>query len=211
MFSQVHGSRGSSKDRGLGIGLHLVKRLIELHGGRVTAFSRGEDLGSEFRIELPLSSGTPATVLHAPAQPVSTSLRILVVDDNRDAAESMSTLLASLGHEVKTAFDGREALEATTSWRPDLLFLDIGMPDMDGYEVARRVRSATLDPQPFIVAVSGWGQPEDRRKTAEAGFDRHLVKPVEMSEVHEVIAWAAASRRDPASAASDTAAAREAS
>jgi PAS domain S-box-containing protein len=188
MFSQVHGHRGSGKDRGLGIGLHLVKRLVELHDGTVVARSEGEGRGSEFIIELPLSEATHA--IRGPVPEIVScdgSLRILVVDDNVDAAESLARLLEISGHDVETACSGEEALETIARHDPQLVLLDLGMPEMDGYELARRIHAMPSVSRPFIVAISGWGQPEDKKRTALAGFDRHLVKPVEFMELQEVI------------------------
>jgi CheY-like chemotaxis protein len=188
MFSQAHGSRGTGQERGLGIGLHIVKKLIELHGGTVVATSEGEGHGSKFLIELPLAhtAAMPDAmklVAHAPTAP----MRVLIVDDNRDAAESLAALLDLLGHRADTAFGGEEALETIDAACPDVVLLDIGMPGMDGHEVARRIRARNLPVQPYIVAVTGWGQPADKDKTAAAGIDRHLVKPIASAEVQRVL------------------------
>jgi PAS domain S-box-containing protein len=176
---------------GLGIGLTLVRNLVELHGGVVEARSRGLGEGSEFIVKLPLTSrsgpdrGERACVGEdAPAL----GLRLLVVDDNGDAAASLSTLLQLQGHEVRIADNGPIALEIAAAFRPDMLFLDLGMPGMDGYEVARRVRKTPgLETTP-ITALTGWGQIEDRRRTAEAGFNHHLVKPPDLLTLTNLLA-----------------------
>ncbi|MGE5523067.1 MAG: ATP-binding protein, partial [Rhodospirillaceae bacterium] len=196
MFSQIHGSRGKGRDHGLGIGLHIVKRLVELHGGSVIARSDGESRGSEFVIHLPLTAARVASeakpIAHRPIAP----LRILVVDDNRDAAESLAALLDIEGHQAYTAYSGEEALEIAAAAEPDVVLLDIGMPEMDGHEVARRIRAQNQRAQPFIVAITGWGQPTDKDGTAAAGINRHLVKPVARAELHRALE--AASKRQPA-------------
>ncbi|HSQ05377.1 MAG TPA: response regulator, partial [Burkholderiales bacterium] len=187
MFAQVHGPRGSGKDRGLGIGLHIVKRLVELHHGTVVAHSAGDDTGSEFVVELPLLREPVAAVPPKPLpRTTDAPLSILVVDDNRDAAESLASLLDILGHKVQTAFSGTEALDIVARACPEILLLDIGMPDIDGHEVARRIRASPLVAQPVIVAVSGWGQAEDKNRTAAAGFNHHLVKPVDLAHLQQI-------------------------
>nr|WP_245232714.1 ATP-binding protein [Thiorhodococcus minor] len=169
---------------GLGIGLSLVKRLAELHGGRVEAISAGRGQGSEFRVLLPLLAGSLAQLPSAqPSQPrelsgLSPACRILVVDDNQDAATSLGSLLARQGGQVEIAFDGPSALQRFDTQRPDLVILDIGMPGMDGHEVARRIRARSDLTKPMLIAMSGLGQEADRQRSFEAGFDYHLVKPV---------------------------------
>ncbi|HWI13727.1 MAG TPA: response regulator, partial [Burkholderiales bacterium] len=193
MFTQLHGSRGAGGDHGLGIGLHIVRKLVEMHGGKVVARSEGEKRGSEFVIELPLMTYKPAVEAIKPMAPKpGVALRVLVVDDNRDAAESLAALLDVLGHTVRTAFSGEDALTAIAARCPDVVLLDIGMPGMDGHEVARRIRAMSLAVQPYIVAVTGWGQPADKDKTAAAGIDRHLVKPIATTELHRALEMASA-------------------
>jgi signal transduction histidine kinase/CheY-like chemotaxis protein len=180
MFEQVDTSVERSQG-GLGIGLTLVKRLVEMHGGSVQARSGGPGHGSEFVVWLPVP------LEEVPALPASNSesstksvpkLRILVVDDNRDSAASLAMLLRLSGHEVNTAHDGAQALEEIERHAPDAVLLDIGLPLLNGYEVCRRVRERRGTKQPLLVALTGWGQADDRRKSREAGFDHHLVKPV---------------------------------
>ena len=179
MFTQIDGSIERSRG-GLGIGLTLVKRLVEMHAGSIEAKSAGEGKGSEFIVRLPVmveaAKAAPAAKLeHEPAK----TYRILVVDDNQDAATSLSTLLQMTGHETFTAFDGPTALEAMERHRPEVVLLDIGLPAINGYEVCRRARAQPWGGDATFIALTGWGQEEDRRRTQEAGFDSHLVKPVE--------------------------------
>jgi signal transduction histidine kinase/CheY-like chemotaxis protein len=175
---------------GLGVGLTLVRRLVEMHGGSVQAFSEGSGKGSEFVVRFPLSwSAAPA-----PARQRNGSLqtvqrrRILVVDDNRDSAQSLAILLRLLGNEVATAHDGPTALQAAEQFRPEVALLDIGLPGMDGYELARRLRALPQLRQLRLAALTGYGSAEDRRRSQEAGFDEHLVKPVEMETLHALLA-----------------------
>jgi signal transduction histidine kinase len=174
---------------GLGIGLSLVKGLVEMHGGNVVARSEGAGRGSEFVIELPnevLAEGgpTPAATMRAAAR---TARRVLVVEDNADAAEAMRMLLAQLGHHVASAANGREALEVARAFRPDVVLLDIGLPGLDGYEVARKLRSCDETRSARVIAVTGYGQPSDRERSSAAGFDHHLVKPVDPAKLAEAI------------------------
>jgi signal transduction histidine kinase/CheY-like chemotaxis protein len=189
MFSQVDGVAGRS-DGGLGIGLALVKGIVELHGGSVEAHSRGLGSGSEFTVRLPLATRATAasvTVIDA-GRPPPTGLRILVADDNRDAAESLAMLLEIGGHEVRVAHLGRAALSTAQVFRPDIALLDIGMPDMSGYEVAQALRREPWAVHIRIIALTGWGQESDRRRALEAGFDHHLIKPVDPDHLAQIIA-----------------------
>jgi CheY-like chemotaxis protein len=177
----------------LGIGLTLVKNLVEMHGGSVEAYSAGLEQGSEFTVKLPLAvivqHGAHEKTDDGFQQPLSRSgQRLLVVDDNKDAAGTLATLLRLKGHEVRIVHDGRAALEMVAAYQPALVFLDIGMPGMDGYEVARRIRRQPGLEQVVLAALTGWGQKEDRRRTAEAGFDHHLVKPPELDAVEGLLA-----------------------
>jgi CheY-like chemotaxis protein len=192
MFAQVDNVLRRSQD-GLGIGLSLVRTLVGMHGGRVEAHSDGIGLGSEFVTYLPLvecnhqsteSAGAP----NGCKQPALAAHRVLLVDDNRDSADTLAMLLKLLGTEVKIAYDGKSALEALRIYRPSVLLLDIGMPGMDGYDVARQVRQNAEFCDLILIALTGWGQDEDRRRTKEAGFDHHLVKPVEIGTLQGLFA-----------------------
>ena len=191
LFTQLD-QRMERPQSGLGIGLALVRRLVEMHGGSVSAHSEGPGRGSEFVICLPLM--TPA-VLPAVGDPVTAECqavrpqhrRILVADDNLDALESLAALLALNGHEVHRAQDGAGALQAATRHRPEVIFLDIGMPQMDGYEVARRIRAQEWGKEMLLIAVTGWGQESDRQRSFAAGFDFHLVKPVDLEKLNQLL------------------------
>jgi PAS domain S-box-containing protein len=190
MFTQVDPSQERASG-GLGVGLSLVRTLVEMHGGRVDAFSAGPGLGSELEMRLPLPAqehGLPAPAgAGTPAAPTP-ALRILVVDDNRDAAESLATLLALKGHHVRTAFDGPGALDAADELQPAVLLLDIGLPGMNGYEVAKKLREQARFQDVALIAVTGWGQEKDRRRSQAAGFRHHLVKPVDLAELDRLLA-----------------------
>jgi signal transduction histidine kinase/CheY-like chemotaxis protein len=176
---------------GLGIGLSLVKRLVEMHGGTVAAQSDGPGRGSAFTVRLPTAAPpvAVATAATGDARPASPERRrILVVDDNRDAAESLQTLLALWGHEVAVVHDGLEAVAQALAFRPDVVLLDIGLPRMNGYDACRAIRAQSGGTEAVIVAITGWGQEQDRRRSEEAGFDAHLVKPVEERALREVVA-----------------------
>lgn len=183
MFVQGRGVREQVQG-GLGIGLALARSIVELHHGTLRARSEGAGKGSEFRIRLPAlrteAAARPAKPVQAAKPLVAvTARRILVVDDNADAARMLSELLRSQGHEVLHVYGGAAALRAADEFLPDVIMLDIGMPGMSGFEVARRLRERRRNPQPLIVAVTGWGKLEDEIRGREAGFDLHLVKPVE--------------------------------
>jgi PAS domain S-box-containing protein len=186
-------------DAGLGIGLTLAKRLVDLHGGRVEARSAGRGKGTEFVIRLPAIAAVPAkrtTPRHADPE-LSASCRVLIADDNHDAAVSLSILLQSMGHDTRVVHDGIEALEAAELFRPDVVLLDIGMPRLDGYETARRMASQPWAATMQIVAVTGWGQETDRQRAKDAGFHRHLVKPVDLDALREVLSQGCEQRREP--------------
>jgi PAS domain S-box-containing protein len=179
MFTQIDRSLDRS-DGGLGIGLTLVRRLVDLHNGSVQANSAGPGQGSEFIIRLPIVVEIPEQ-LPEPAvteQKLVDASRILVVDDNRDSATSLALLLKAAGNDTQIAHDGLAAVELADSFRPDVILLDIGLPRLNGYEVARRIRGQTWGQGMILVALTGWGQDDDRRKSKEAGFDGHMVKPV---------------------------------
>jgi PAS domain S-box-containing protein len=173
---------------GLGIGLTLVKKIVELHGGTVSASSAGPGLGSEFVVRLPAVRTTSIAAARpsAPAVGTSARLRVLVVDDNVDAADSLELLLASVGHEVAVSRDGVDAVARTITWTPDVVLLDIGLPGMSGYDVASELRRRMTAP-PVIMAVTGYGQAADRAKAIAAGFDEHLVKPVDMTTLRALL------------------------
>jgi PAS domain S-box-containing protein len=184
MFTQIDRTLERAQG-GLGIGLTLARELVEMHGGTIEAHSDGPGRGTEMIVRLPLSVEQPAD----PERPspaggeAARACRILVVDDNEDSAESLSTLLAMRGHTTATAHDGPEAIEAAERFRPELVLLDIGLPRMNGLEVCRRIREQAWGKTMIVVALTGWGQEEDRAKSKEAGFDHHLVKPVQIREL----------------------------
>jgi signal transduction histidine kinase len=191
MFTQV--SSGSENSHaGLGIGLTLVKRLVEMHGGTITVHSRGHNLGTSFRLQLPALPAPPMLIcgdaLNGHAKVPAPKRRILVVDDNTDALESLSLLVSRMGNEVCRAHDGLEALAAAERFLPEIVLMDLGMPNLDGYEAARRMRQEPWGRAVTLVATTGWGQDDDRRRSAEAGFDRHLVKPIDVAELRELLA-----------------------
>jgi signal transduction histidine kinase len=172
---------------GLGIGLTLAQRLVELHGGSIEAASAGPGQGSTFTIRLPARGAAPDEPAALPA-PLPKGRRVLVVDDNRDLAESLAMVLRLWGHDVRVAYDGRAALEAARAQPPEVVFLDIGLPHLDGFEVARRMREHPELKGARIVAVTGYGCDEDRKRSQEAGFDVHLTKPVDPSDLHLLLA-----------------------
>jgi CheY-like chemotaxis protein len=190
MFVQV-GAAGGGAQGGLGIGLPLVKKLVELHGGSVEADSAGLHQGSTFRMRLPLLTGngaSPYTKPSASGQSPTGARRVLIVDDNRDAADALAQLLRLEGHDAEVAYGGMQALQSAHRQRPDLVLLDLGMPGMDGFEVARRLRAELGDePRLRIVALTGWGQDADRQRTAAASFDGHLLKPPSAAELQAVL------------------------
>jgi PAS domain S-box-containing protein len=189
MFTQVDTSLERSL-AGLGIGLTLVRTLAEMHGGSVQASSPGIGHGSEFVVRLPIAMAVAIQAPVAPTtEPAMTPLKILVVDDNRDSADMLATLLKFSGHETHTAHDGSAAVEAATKIDPDVILLDIGLPVLNGYEAARRIRERNGGRRrPIVVALTGWGQDEDRRRSEEAGFDAHVVKPVDDVRLRELLA-----------------------
>lgn len=191
LFTQIHATSQAARG-GLGIGLALARRLAEMHGGTVTAHSDGPGHGAEFVVRLPLLAAASANPQARPAEsavlPTAAPRRILVVDDNADAAEAMAVLLRLAGHDVRTARDGLEALAVAEQFLPDVALLDLGMPRMDGYETATRMRGGPGGACVTLIALTGWGQPQDRRRTSEAGFAAHLVKPVTDHELFRTLA-----------------------
>jgi len=174
---------------GLGIGLTLVRSLVEMHGGRVEARSDGPGKGSEFVVRLPLSASAPVEADQGilPLRKPRRMARVLVVDDNEDAAESLGALLRMMGADVQVAQDGWTALEIFDAFNPAAVFLDLGMPDMDGFEVAHQIRSRPNAKDTVLIALTGWSQERDKRRTAEAGFDRHLAKPADLETLQSVL------------------------
>ncbi len=196
MFIQIEHPTVKSQG-GLGIGLALVRQLVEMHGGTVQAESDGPGLGSTFTVRLPLAPGAPAPVRDGEptaAETEAVSLRVLVVDDNVDAVESLVTMLSIMGHDTQSAFSGADALEVITSFAPDVIILDIGLPDMSGYEVATKIRSDPALEHLVLVALTGWGSDEHRRRSREAGFDFHLTKPTDSAILGRILTHAATSR-----------------
>src|SRR5262249_12296662 len=174
---------------GLGIGLTLVRQLVQLHNGAVTAHREAPGKGSEFVVRLPRAEplvGQPLALLKA-GETCLPSLRVLVVDDNRDAVESLTLLLKLTGQTVANAHDGRQALTEFAAFDPDVVVLDIGLPVLNGYDVARQIRAISKR-RVMLVALTGWGQEDDRRRTIEAGFDHHLVKPVDFDALKSLLA-----------------------
>jgi len=188
MFTQVDRTLEKSPG-GLGIGLTLVKTLVEMHGGSVEARSEGAGKGSEFVVRLPVvvDVSTPHASDEAEEKPASTSLRILIVDDNRDGTDSLAVMLQSMGNDVRTAYDGQEGLDAAGEFRPDVIAFDIGLPKLNGYEACRRIREQSWGTSVVLIAMTGWGLDEDRRRSREVGFDHHMVKPVDPHTLMKVL------------------------
>ena len=189
LFTQADRSLGRSQG-GLGIGLSLVQRLVEMHGGKVEVRSEGPGLGSEFTVRIPL----PTIPAPEPPRPPAKSAgrpahsgRVLVVDDNVDSARMLAKLLGIWGHDVRTAYTGPGGLEAAVAHVPDVILLDIGLPGLNGYEVARRIRQDPRLHAVRLVAMTGYGDEADRQLAREAGFDRHLVKPADIAKVSELL------------------------
>jgi PAS domain S-box-containing protein len=188
MFTQVNRNSEQSQG-GLGIGLTLVKRLVEMHRGSIEARSEGEGRGSEFIVRLPvISKSIVSTTVADNGSELATERRVLIVDDNLDSADSLAMLLEVTGNKTFVAHDGVEALDAVEKYRPEVMLLDIGLPKLDGHEVCRRVREKPYGRDIVIIALTGWGQEDDRRKSEEAGFNGHLVKPVDYERLLEMLA-----------------------
>ena len=189
MFSQVKASQDRS-DGGLGIGLALAKGLVELHGGQIEARSGGIGRGSEFIVRLPVGTASPLKLAGSRAEPEERALvsrRVLIADDNQDSAESLAMLLRMEGHEVLVVHDGPEALAAVAAFEPELALLDIGMPGLNGYEVAKKIREAAPTSPIMLIAVTGWGQHSDKARARASGFDHHFTKPVEPERLMELL------------------------
>ncbi len=193
MFKQLDSSLERSQ-AGLGIGLTVVKNLVELHGGTVQAFSAGVGQGCEFIVRLPVAEEqiSERSEVTLGDQQTRFSRRILIVDDNEDSANSLAVFLQLLGNETHTAFDGVEAVEKAAALQPDVVLLDIGMPKLNGYEAARRIRAQPWGEHMVLVAITGWGQDQDRRQALEAGFDSHMVKPIDPASLTTALANLAA-------------------
>jgi CheY-like chemotaxis protein len=194
MFTQVDHSLERTRG-GLGLGLAIVKRLVELHEGTVQVASAGLGQGTEFIVRLPLApADLPAAA--APETPeiakAGSALKIVVADDNIDSAESMMMLLQLDGHDVRSAFDGRDAIEVAEKFRPDAILLDIGMPRMNGYDTAREIRKTEWGRETILVALTGWGLEKNKRDALAAGFNHHLVKPVDIDEIRRLFSSIAA-------------------
>lgn len=196
IYTQLEPTNGHIEG-GLGVGLTLAKNLVELHGGRIEARSAGPGHGSEFIVRLPmLARDGPRSQAHLGNEGASHEVtqgrldahRILVVDDNRDAAKSLGVLLRLLGAEVNVVHNGPSALKAMTAFRPTVVLLDIGMPGMDGYQVARNIRQQDEFQDVALIALTGWGQEKDRRRSQAAGFNYHLTKPAELSALEALLA-----------------------
>ena len=185
-FAQVDW-REAASSAGIGIGLTLAKGLVGLHGGAISAHSAGRGKGSRFVVCLPCISAPKPVIAPRAAPSGRGSRRLLVVDDNVDAATTQAAVLRLLGHEVAVAFDGESALEKARAFQPEIVLLDLGMPGMDGFEVARQLRASQGGEAVKLVAQTGWGQEEDRRRTREAGFDAHLAKPVDVAALEQLL------------------------
>jgi signal transduction histidine kinase len=198
LFTQVH-SKSERAQGGLGIGLALVRRLTEMHGGTVTAESEGPGRGARFTVRLPVMvpqiAGLSSQRRESATIPSIEPQRILVADDNHDAAEALSLQLQLAGHHVRTAHDGVEALALAKTFDPDIVLLDLGMPKMDGYEAARQLRLGPGGNRVRLIALTGWGQQQDRDRTADAGFDAHLVKPVAEAQLFRALTLAVEDKR----------------
>jgi CheY-like chemotaxis protein len=187
MFAQIDSS-AARRHGGLGIGLALARRLAEMHGGRVQVASDGLGRGSTFTVWLPLTT-VGAQDLQTPSAPaLLDARRMMVVDDNQDSADSLGMLLRFLGAEVRVEHSGAAALASASAWRPAVILLDLGMPGMDGFEVARQLRADTAMAGVKLIALTGWSQDEDRQRTRDAGFDHHLIKPVDLNVLHTLLA-----------------------
>jgi CheY-like chemotaxis protein len=189
LFTQADSSLERSEG-GLGVGLALVHGLVTLHGGSIEASSAGVNRGSEFIVRLPVGSCVPPSDLIDPPSeetPCASALRVVVVDDNRDIADTCAAVLELSGHRVITAYSGEAALLVAETFRPDVMLLDIGLPDMDGYQLATRIRKTPWGRATVLVAVTGWGQEKDKDRAFDAGFDHHLTKPIDPAALESLL------------------------
>jgi CheY-like chemotaxis protein len=185
----VQGDRDLDRSLGgLGIGLTLVRRLAQMHGGDIDVASPGEGQGSEFIVRLPAIARPEAAAAKPEASQATPSRHVLVVEDNDDARETLQMMLELAGHKVRAECDGPSGLQAALESRPDVMLVDIGLPKMDGYELARRLAAQGDGSRPYMIAVTGYGSPEDRQRALDAGFDAHLVKPLDFAALTEAMA-----------------------
>ena len=202
MFTQVGRSLEQARG-GLGVGLSLSQWLVQLHGGSVEVRSAGVGKGSEFIVRLPIVTANIVVTQKAPALSVpraENARRVLICDDNRDFAESLASVLRLAGHDVRVTYDGAEAITAARAWLPDVVLLDIGLPFLNGYETAERIHAALSDAPPLMVAITGWGQEEDRRRSRLAGFHHHFVKPIDPAALMHVLEETSEKRVQPPAA-----------
>jgi PAS domain S-box-containing protein len=194
----MQGEQGGRAQPGLGIGLALARRLIEMHGGRIEASSDGAGRGSAFTIHLPIASRrAPADAVPATVAADRVARRVVVIDDNEDAAQTMAMLVDELGGETRVAHDGQAGLRSVAEFKPDVVLLDIGMPGIDGYEICRRIRREPFGQDVVIVALTGWGQEQDKQRAIESGFDAHLTKPADPATLERILAGAGSDGLDP--------------
>jgi signal transduction histidine kinase/ActR/RegA family two-component response regulator len=190
IFKPFHQATPGSVDAGgMGLGLALVEQLTHLHGGTVTVSSKGPGAGTRFEVRLPLAQSVSAASGEIAQENSVTKRRVLIIDDNPDALDSLKILLEFVGHEIDVAPDGCSGVERAAEWHPEAALVDIGLPDIDGYEVVSRLRALNLAPRPLLVALTGYGQPEDRQRALAAGFDVHLTKPVDIDELNRILSW----------------------
>jgi CheY-like chemotaxis protein len=188
LFVQAESGTAAAAESGLGIGLTLARSLAEMHGGSIDAASPGAGQGSTFTVRLPLAAPVGTAEEEAELDPAATGLRVLVIDDNRDSADSATDVLRLLGNQVECAYDGEAGVAVARRLRPHIILLDLAMPGMDGFEARRRLREeAAAGPAPFLVAMTGFGNEEDKRRTRAAGFDAHLTKPVELEALVKLL------------------------
>jgi CheY-like chemotaxis protein len=192
LFTQ--GAPSERSGGGLGIGLALARHLVEMQGGRIEARSAGPGRGSEFIVTLPVACDIPAAAPPATPGEARIDRRVVIIDDNEDAAQSLAMLVEALGAQARTAHDGAAGIDTVLRFRPDVVLLDIGMPGIDGYETCRRIRDERAGQDAFIVAITGWGQDQDKERAVAAGFDAHLTKPAEPCALQRLLATGSRAR-----------------